>query len=218
MLKRNVIISIGLIAIAFSFAFLAIARPQFSDISQATIQDVDGTRQIIFSSSLVIGASLNENPPLLNQPARMKIYNLVKNNPGIHFRAICNSLDMPIGLVQYHLNLLTTAGLLSVYADGMYKRYFIAKIFSEDEMGVISLLRHSTIKRILTFLSKWGSISHKDLASRLGISSQALTLQMRRLKEMKLVDAIKEEMKAEYSLNREKKTTVKRCLSFLANF
>ncbi|MEM3641488.1 MAG: winged helix-turn-helix transcriptional regulator [Candidatus Bathyarchaeia archaeon] len=214
MLKRNVIISLGLVAIALSFAFLAIANQQLGDLSQSTIQDVDGTRQILFSSSIVIGASLNENPPLLNQPARMKIYNLVKNSPGIHFRAICNSLNMPIGLVQYHLNLLTTAGLISVYYDGMYKRYFVSKIFSESDMGMISLLKHTTLRGILTFLSREGSIFHKDLASRLSLSSQALSLQMSRLKDMGLVNWTKEGMKIKYSLNPEKETVLKRCLSF----
>lgn len=217
-MKRNEIISIALIAIVLSFSYLAIAYSQCNNIHFATIQDVDDTQRLIFSTPLVIGASLHENSRLLNQSTRMEIYNFVKNNPGIHFRGICDNLDLSIGVVQYHLNLLTTTGFLSVYIDGRCKRYFESKIFAEADMRIISLLRHRTIKSILAFLSQSDSISHKELASRLGISSQALTWQMNRLKETGLIDATKEGMKVKYSLNEEKATTVKHCLSFLVNF
>lgn len=211
MLKRNTIVCIGLIV--FSLAFLVTAHLQFCDIPQAAIQSADDTPRIIFSSSIAIGAGLNENPPLLNQSTRMKIYNLVKDSPGIHFRAICKSLNMPIGLAQYHLNLLTAAGLISVYYDGMYKRYFVSKTFSKDDVRIISLLRHPTIGRILSFLFHEGSITHKDLAYRLGLSSQALSLQMRRLKDAELVNWVKEGMKVRYSLNPEGEAALKRFLS-----
>lgn len=213
MLKRNAI-CIGLIAIVFSLAFLATAHLQLGGIPQATIRDADCTPRIIFSSPLVIGLGLNENSPLLNQPTRMKIYNVVKNSPRVHFRAICKSLDMPIGLVQYHLNLLTAAGLISVYYDGVYKRYFKSKIFSEEDMRMISLLRHPTLRKILTSLSQEGTIIHKELASRIGVSSQALSLQMHRLKDMEIVNEKREGMKVKYSLNQKKDTALKKYLSF----
>jgi predicted transcriptional regulator len=214
-LKRNEIISIALIAIVLSFSYLAIAYPQCNNINFATIQDADDTQRLIFSTPLVIGASLHENSRLLNQPTRMKIYSLVKDNPGIHFRAICNRLNLPIGAAQYHLNLLITAGLISVYTDGMYKRYFESKTFAEADMKIISLLRHNTIKSILSLLSQSGSMAHKEIASKIGVSSQALTWQINRLKKNGLIDITKEGMKVKYSLNQEKATTIKRYLIFV---
>lgn len=217
-LKCKEIISVLLIAMVFSFPYLAIAYSHGDNANFVVFQEIDNTRRLIFSSSLVIGASLHDNSTLLNQPTRMKIYNLVKDNPGIHFRAICKSLNLPIGVAQYHLNLLANAGLISAYTDGMYKRYFQSKTFTADDMKIISVLRHDTIKRILALLSQTGSKTHKGIASEIGISSQALTWQMNRLKKIKLINKIREGMKVTYSISQEKVDTIKQYLDFLLKF
>jgi len=54
------------------------------------------------------------------------------------------------------------------------------------------------------------------LASKLDISSQALTWQINRLRRIGLIDAVKEGMKVKYLLNEEKATTVKQCLGFVS--
>ncbi|MEM3551088.1 MAG: winged helix-turn-helix transcriptional regulator [Candidatus Bathyarchaeia archaeon] len=217
-MRRKEIVSVLLIAMVFSFSYLAIAYSHGNNANLAVFQQVDNARQFIFSSSLVIGANLHDNSTLLNQPTRLKIYNFVKDNPGIHFRAICESLNLPIGVVQYHLNSLANAGLVSVYTDGMYKRYFQSKTFTDNEMKIISLLRHDTIKSILALLSQTGSKTHKEIASKIGISSQALTSQMNRLKKIKLINIIKEDIKVTYSINQEKADIIKQYLTFLLNF
>jgi len=145
----------------------------------------------------------------------MEIYNFVKNNPGIHFRGICNGLGLSIGIVQYHLDLLTSAGLLLAYNDGRCKRFFEPKIFTETDIKTISLLRHNTTRKILTDLLQSGSVFHKDLARRLGISSQALTWQMNRLRKTGLIEAVKEGMSVKYLLNEENAMLLKQYLSLI---
>jgi predicted transcriptional regulator len=206
--------SVALIAMVLSLSYLAIGYP-CNSIKFAAIQDVDDAHRLIFSSSLVVGAALHDNSTLLNQTTRMKIYGLVRDNPGIHFRAICSSLNIPIGVAQYHLDILTKAGFISVYTDGMYKRYFQSKTFTEDNMKIISLLRHTTIQSILFLLSKSDQMTHKELASKIGITSQALTWQMNRLKKTGLINISQEGMSMKYSLNPEKATIIKRHVASL---
>ena len=169
----------------------------------------------MLSVPLMVGMGYNKDHSPLNQSTRMQIYTLVKNNPGIHFRGICKKLGLPVGVVQYHLGLLIRAGLLSVHRDRRYRRYFESKRFGETEMKVISLLRHETAGKILAILSGRGSVLHKDLASKLDISSQALTWQMNRLRKMGLIEAVKEGMKVKYLLNEQNALTVKRCLGLI---
>jgi predicted transcriptional regulator len=206
--------SVALITMVLSLSYLAIAYPCPS-IKFAAIQDVDDAHRLIFSSSLVVGAALHDNSTLLNQTTRMKIYNLVRDNPGIHFRAICSSLNISIGVAQYHLDILTKAGFISVYTDGMYKRYFPSKTFTADDMKIISLLRHNTIRSILFLLSKNTQMTHKELASKIGITSQALTWQMNRLKKTGLINISQEGMSRKYSLNPEKATIMRRHVASL---
>jgi len=195
-----------------AFSFFAVAYLQVNIVASSTVSDFDNAQPLILSAPLILGVRFHEDPRLLNQSTRIEIYNFVKNNPGIHFRGICDNLGLSVGVVQYHLGLLTRAGLLLVHRDRQYKRYFETKRFEETEMKIISLLRHKTVRRILTVLSQRDSVFHRNLALKLDISSQALTWQMSRLKKTGLIDAVKEGMKVKYLLNEENAMTVKSCL------
>jgi len=206
-------LGMSLIAITLSFSLL-VACSQ-NNMLHPTIRGVDNTQQFVLSVPLVGGVGFREDSRLLNQSTRIEIYNFVKNNPGIHFRGICNNLGLSIGVVQYHLAVLTSTYLLLVYFDGRRKRYFEPKRFGETEMKIISFLRHETIGRILAVLSQSDPILHKNLAHKLSISSQALTWQIKRLKKTGFIETVKEKMKVSYSLNSENALRVKRCLGII---
>ena len=190
-MRRRTVLSFSLVLLVLGFSFFTLTSSQRTpNFSPA------------FSTApLFAGAIFRDNLVPLNQSTRMEIYSFVKNNPGTQFRGICNSLNLPIGTAQYHLDLLTRAGLLSVFRNGRYKRYFESKRFTEAEMTVISFLRRQTASRILSILLEKTRISHKDLAQQLRISSQALTWQMKRLKDLGLVLCQREQMKVNYFLN-----------------
>jgi len=145
---------------------------------------------------------------LLNQTTRLTVFNFVKENPGLHFRAIADCLNMPIGVLQYHLGLLVKGDLVSAYPNGRYKRYFESHKFTEVEMKVISALRHKTPSMILIALLRKPQMSHKDLAEQMDISSQALSWQMREMEKMNLVRRNIEGLSVKYSLDEAIRTTV----------
>jgi predicted transcriptional regulator len=151
---------------------------------------------------------------VLNQTTRMDIYSFIKDNPGLHFRALSNCLGLPIGVLQYHLGLLVNRGLVSSYRSGRYKRYFESKKFTELEMKIISVLRNGTSGRILVSLLNKPQITHKDLAARLEISSQALSWQMNRLENTGLIRRSVEGLSVKYSLNDTIYATVSQCALF----
>jgi predicted transcriptional regulator len=160
----------------------------------------DKPHLLLAQVGLVFSVRLGDRPPPLNQSTRMEIYSFVKNNPGIQFRGLCNGLNLSVGVAQYHLGLLSKAGLLAIFKDGRYKRYFKSNKFTRREMIMISLLRHSTVKRLFSILSRNQPLWHRELASKLSISSQALTWQISRLEEKGLVHRKKVEMKTFYFL------------------
>jgi len=79
-------------------------------------------------------------------------------------------------------------------------------------MQTISVLRHKTASKILRLLSENHSLAHHDLATKLEISSQALSWQMRGLREMNLVDSVTESLEVTYSINEEYQTIIQGCL------
>jgi predicted transcriptional regulator len=152
---------------------------------------------------------------ILNQTTRLEIYTFIKDKPGTYFRDICDELELSVGVVQYHLRLLTKAKLISIYDDNRYKRFFQSGRLKESEMRLIALLRHKTAGRILLVLSKNQSISHQSLASKLGISSQALSWQMSRLRKMGVVDTVRERMTVEYFVTGKNVLLLSRCISLV---
>ena len=79
-------------------------------------------------------------------------------------------------------------------------------------MQVISVLRHETAGKILRILSENQQLAHHDLATKLEISSQALSWQMARLRKMDIVDSVAESMKEKYSINEENAAIINWCL------
>lgn len=186
-------------------SFVALVNPKIN-----LIPDYSAS---FFSQSIVQEMTYgNQGLYLLNQTTRVQIYNFITNNPGTNFRGICNSLTLPIGVVQYHLAVLAKGDLVSNRKDGRNKRFFRSKKFSNNEMKIISVLRHETAGKILTILNDEESASHGKLAQRLNISSQALTWQMKQLKEAGLVTGQADGITVTYALDETYVQVVKECV------
>jgi predicted transcriptional regulator len=212
--KAALTIILALLALSMSFAAATNISSSLPDFGVA--YQVNSGEHVAFSVPLVIVVGLHgDSTPLLNQPTRQEIYSFIENNPGIHFRGICDKLGLPIGVVQYHLGLLEKTGFITSHNDGQNKRYFKANIFTESEMKLISLARHESAGQILTILTENSSTLHRDIACSLGVSSQALTWQMNQLKKSGLVNAEKVGVNVKYSLN--DSNTVKLVLTLTNN-
>jgi len=201
----------------FFVSFLALTCAPYNHNQLLKIPKVNVEEAMTLSALSVLNwKNQAEVSSLLNQTTRMDIYNFVKANPGVHFRALSNYLGMPIGVLQYHLGLLVNAGLLFTYQDGRYKRYFESKRFNETEMKIVSFLRHETAGKILLALLEKPQTTHKDLAAQLNISSQALSWQMNRLEQMGFIKRNIEGINVKYSLDEAICSTVSQCVTFLA--
>jgi len=110
----------------------------------------------------------------------------ILTNPGVYLREISEDLALPMGVVQYHLWVLGRNGELEEFRSGRYRRFFGANRYPESERRVLALLRQGTSGRILVALAQ-EPLGHLKLASVLGISSQALSWHMKRLREMGIV-------------------------------
>ena len=109
-------------------------------------------------------------------------------NPGVYLREISEDLSLAMGVVQYHTWVLTKNGEVEECRSGRYRRFFGAGRYQEEERLVISLLRQGTTKRILVTLAGSESLTHVAFARVLGMSSQALSWQMKRLREAGIVE------------------------------
>jgi predicted transcriptional regulator len=124
-----------------------------------------------------------------NMTARGEIMAYILTNPGVYMREVSEDLGLSMGAVQYHIWVLSKNGEIEECRTGKYRRFFGAAKYGETERMVISLLRQGKAGRILTLLSEEPPLTHMKLAELIGLSSQALTWHMKRLKSFGMVES-----------------------------
>jgi predicted transcriptional regulator len=125
----------------------------------------------------------------VNLTNRAVILSYITANPGVYLRELTEDLGLCMGVVQYHVWALTRDGQVEECRSGRFRRLFRAREYEEIERKVMSLLKQGTTGRILVFLLREQPVAHMRLAGILGISSQGLSWQMRRLRRYGLVEA-----------------------------
>jgi predicted transcriptional regulator len=213
-LKRKDILTLLVLGVLLGVSFIEMTSSQGDAVKAQYLFSFGKSHSLVQSAisiPIIAGVDLDDGP--FNSSTRGEIFNYVRVNPGVHFRGICMFLGMSVGVVQYHLDLLTSAGHLISRRERRYKRYFEAGRFSETDIKVISALRNGTARKIFVILLGSPAMRHADLASLLDISSQALTWQMKRLMAIGLVGVESEGRRVRYSLTEENLSTVTEFLS-----
>jgi predicted transcriptional regulator len=200
--RKAATFTILLTMLTISVCFTAVASMSNTFSPFTGIQHVDNLKQLSAALPIAFEASLhNTSAQPLEQPTRLEIYTYIKENPGVHFRGICDTLGLSVGVVQYHLSVLEHSGLIARSTDGQNKRYFENNVFTKTDVQLISLMRHETTAKILTILAKNGSSFHKDIANCLGVSSQDLSWHMNQLKKTGFINSEKAGINVKYNLN-----------------
>lgn len=112
------------------------------------------------------------------------IFKLIKGDPGIHFRGVCQQLGKEIGVVQYHLHVMGKDGAISSVLDGRFTRYYAREDrFSAMEKAVLASWHRPVEREMLVLLATGGikgSLTRETMA-RAGVTSQAVTWHVNRM-------------------------------------
>ena len=125
----------------------------------------------------------------LELEARRVLYDLILGFHGLHMREIQRKTGMSIALVEYHLNSLEGAELISSVEDGGYKRYFAEprdKDFpgfriSHQDKRVIGVLRQRVPLQVALLLlrTEWASL--KEISDSLGMAPSKLSFHLKKM-------------------------------------
>lgn len=139
----------------------------------------------------------------MNEPeleSRRRIYRIVDENPGIHFRALLDRLDYAQGTLQYHLRKLQTDGLVEASDDGRYTRYYAAGGLDEADQTVMNALRREYSRRILAHLVADGPLTTTALAERIDKSRSTVSWHLSKLADAGLVTKERDGRSVHYAL------------------
>ncbi|UCG69196.1 MAG: winged helix-turn-helix transcriptional regulator [Thermoplasmata archaeon] len=106
---------------------------------------------------------------LLKNAIRRRILDHVKENPGKHYRAILSDLDLPMGVLTYHLNRLEKAQYIKSRQDGIFRRFYPPGRKTEMRF-FLSEIQES----ILNVIKENRGISQSKIAEKIGVSRKVV--------------------------------------------
>lgn len=112
---------------------------------------------------------------------RRRIYDRVREVPGIHLRALQRDLSMPLGTLEYHLYQMEKESLLAIRDHGRFKSYFTQEALDRRDRDVLYYLRQEMPRRIALQIVDAPGISFKELALHMPISASTLSFHLKKL-------------------------------------
>jgi predicted transcriptional regulator len=111
----------------------------------------------------------------------------VEANPGVHFTAVREDLDIATGQAQYHLRKLERAG--DIVADEIRgQTHYYDRSYDPWERRVLAFARRETARAVLAYLIDDGPLGAAELADRLDLSRSTVAWHVSSLNEAGIVE------------------------------
>ena len=144
---------------------------------------------------------------------RKKIYNLVREHAGSHFRDIERKSKLPATSLRYHLNYLSKHTLIKIEKDGGYLRYFPNEFIHDKHL--MSLLRQESIRKILLLLLN-GKKSYSEIVDFLGLSTSTVSVHLTKLSHV--LKSVKIGRETYYELNMNPEEIMRLVITYQESF
>lgn len=129
-----------------------------------------------------------------------RVLRYVLEHPGSYLRQIRRALDISMGTTQYHLGLLEKAGRIVSNKHGLFRYYFAAGVFHDQEKNLLETLSHETARKILLHIIERGNPTQSDIVDNVGLSSPSVSWHVRRLTDSQVITEVREGKYKRYQL------------------
>jgi predicted transcriptional regulator len=129
-----------------------------------------------------------------------KLLLFIQGNPGCHLRRIRTTMGISMGTVQYQLDKLEKMGKITSSRRGLYKYYFPAGLFKENEKEILEILTHETARKILLFIIEQKNPTQTDIVNSIRISARSISWHVGRLIELAIIRELKDGKYKRYQL------------------
>jgi predicted transcriptional regulator len=133
---------------------------------------------------LVFLYSKIQRDEILDNYTRGQIHGYILANPGEHYNAIKNALDINNGTLAYHLKRLETENIVKSRMDGLFRRYYPAGMKMPEPNGDALTEVQRTV---LAKMKETPGISQTDIASLMKLSNATINYHIERLLKRGLV-------------------------------
>jgi predicted transcriptional regulator len=147
----------------------------------------------------------DEAEQALELDTRRRIYLLLEEVPGAHFREIHRRLKIPTSVVEYHLKYLENLDMVTFRMEGRYKRYYVSGRLGSADKSLMSLLRQKVPRRIIMFVALNPGVNHRELTRAMEVSPSTLSYHMKKLMSGGIINQMREGRQNLYWLADEEK-------------
>ncbi len=133
-----------------------------------------------------------EDEESMTLQTRRRLYEIILNNPGLHFREIVRLSGLSAGNVDYHLHYMERKEIIVAVQDGKFKRYYVRGRVDWRDKRIIALLRHENLRGIVLYLILNPGATISDLERDFDFSHTTLLKHVKKLQESGLVTGVTE--------------------------
>jgi len=148
---------------------------------------------------------------------RRRLYGIVKNYPGIHFREVERKSRLSTGSVQYHLNFLVKQNLIKLEKENNSARYF-PKDFLPENKKIMAYLRSKSTKNIILFILTNNDCNHEQIVRFVNLSPSTVSWHLKKLEESDIIRFIKKGRKTFYNILIDKDEIMKLLITYQESF
>jgi DNA-binding MarR family transcriptional regulator len=120
---------------------------------------------------------------VLSHFTRGQIFGYIQANPGAHYNAIMQYLDLHNGVGAYHLKVLEREGYIKSVRDGIYKRFYPRNMRIPEKRLHLSRIQRDVLGEV----QKHPGISQKQIAKLLDESKQVINYNVKILENASLI-------------------------------
>ena len=154
---------------------------------------------------------------ILELKARRKIYEVVREFAGCHFREIERKSNLSTGLVRYHLSFLAKQGLIKEDKDKNNIRYFPREFKSENKK-LLGLLRQKSVREIVLFILAHSDCNHEQIVQTVKVSPSTVSWHLKKLIENNIITNVKTGRKTIYKLLIDEEEIIKLLIIYKESF
>lgn len=123
---------------------------------------------------------------LLDHPVRSQVMQAIEAEPGIHYQALVRAVEKGNGVLEHHLRMLRSAGLVKERAASGYTCYFPART-DRRVMDAHAVLKSDVARRVLDICLQRPGNAVGEVAKAVGVTPKAVSYHLDRFERVGLV-------------------------------
>ncbi len=128
----------------------------------------------------------------LELESRKKIYEIIRLNPGLHYRELERKSGFISGTLEYHLYYLEHKDLIMSTTEKGFTRYYLkdARLSTQDKR-IISFLRQELPRGIILYIIMNEDSNQEDIAEHFSVTRATMSYHLNRMEQNQILKSEK---------------------------